>query len=456
MKLYNTLSRKVEEFKPLTNNQVNFFVCGPTVYDYSHIGHAKTYIQLDVLARTLRHSGYNLHYLQNITDIDDKIIARAAEKQIPWQELSREFESAYYHDMETLGNTSVDQYARATDHLPEIISQVERLMAAGNAYKTADGIYFEVSTFPDYGKLSGRRAVQENDAQSRIDQSEQKRGWNDFALWKFSKPGEPTWEAPFGQGRPGWHIEDTAITEKYFGQQYDIHGGAIDLIFPHHEAELTQMEALSGKTPFVQIWVHPGFLTIDDKKMSKSLGNFFTIREVLNKGFGPMAVRLLMLQAHYRSTISFSWKSLQAAQNRLKDLHALAALRWQARHLAHDAGTFTLEEVPTLLLETLQDDLNTPGALALLSQVSTQLQTVLLEQDMLDHFETMLKGIDKLLGLQLSEVADISDEHKQMINEREYARSNQDWQKADELRDALSASGIGLRDTAEGPIWFPL
>lgn len=454
MKLYNTLTRQVEDLKPLHNNKVNFFVCGPTVYDYPHLGHAKTYVQMDVLARVLRHSGYDLHYLQNITDIDDKILARATENNLGWQELARQYETAYFQDMELLNNASVDQFARATEHIPEVIDQVERLLEKNYAYKTGDGIYFEIARFPDYGKLSGRREVRDEDAESRIDQSEQKRGWNDFALWKFARDGEPFWEAPFGRGRPGWHIEDTAITEKYFGPQYDIHGGAVDLIFPHHEAELTQMEALSGLVPFVRSWVHSGFLNVDDKKMSKSLGNFHTVREVVEQGYDPLAIRLMMLQSHYRSSINFSWESLQASQNRLKDLRALAALRWQARESVHDAGTFTLEEVPNLLLTTLQNDLNTPEALALLSQVSTQLQTVLIENDMLDHFEAMLKGIDALLGLELGRMPDINEPQKQLLADRERARHARDWAKADELREALAADGIELRDTAEGVIWL--
>jgi len=242
MKLYNTLSKKIEEFKPLNDKGVNLFVCGPTVYDLSHIGHAKTYIQLDILARVLKALEYEVFYLQNITDIDDKIIARAKEKSISWDALARHFEGEYLKDMEALGNVSVAKYVRATDYMVDIIKQVQTLMDKGHAYKIDDGIYFEISTFPEYGKLSGRKEVQENDAESRIDQSGHKRGWNDFCLWKFSKPDEPVWDAPFGKGRPGWHIEDTAITEHFFGPQYDIHGGGVDLIFPHHEAEITQME----------------------------------------------------------------------------------------------------------------------------------------------------------------------------------------------------------------------
>lgn len=456
MKLYNTLTRSIEDFVPREGKKVQLFVCGPTVYDYSHLGHAKTYIQFDVLARTLKALGFDLSYLQNITDIDDKIIARAQEKDMPWQQLAQEFETAYYEDMEALNNMSVTKYTKATDYVTDIIQQVQVLLDKGHAYKIEDGIYFEVATFPDYGKLSGRQEVQKDDAQSRIDHSDEKKGWNDFCLWKFTKPGEPEWDAPFGKGRPGWHIEDTAITEHFFGPQYDVHGGAVDLIFPHHEAELTQMEAASGKVPFVKYWVHTGFLTIDDEKMSKSLGNFATIRDVIAKGYDPMAIRLLMLQSHYRSQAHFSWENLDAAQNRLQDLRAMAALRWQPRQVTHDSGTFALEDVPNELRDILANDLDTPNALAFLSRISTQLLSVHIERDMVDHFNSMLKGIDDLFGLNLLGVQDISDEQKELIKQREEARQQQDWSTADTFRDKLKEQGIGLNDASHGPIWFPL
>lgn len=454
MKLYNTLTRRVEDIQPRQDGKIQMFVCGPTVYDYSHLGHAKTYTQLDVLARTLRLEGYETFYLQNITDIDDKIISRAAESHISWETLRSQYEAAYYSDMECLGNTSVSQYARATDYLPDIIRQVQTLLDKGHAYQIGDGIYFEIARFPEYGKLSGRQTVQKDDAQTRIDHSDEKRGWNDFCLWKFSKSGEPTWQAPFGAGRPGWHIEDTAISEHFFGPQYDIHGGAIDLIFPHHEAEITQMEAASGRKPFVRYWVHTGFLTVGSTKMSKSLKNFYTIREVLEKGYDPMAIRLLMLQSHYRSSMDFSWEALDAAQQRWKDLRAMAALQHQPLRAAHDATTFSVEDVAVELAASLTNDLNTPQALAYLSNVSKQLQTVLIDEAMVPRLQLMLKNIDAALGLHLADEPDISAEQKKLISIRETARIAQDWGKSDELRDQLAGEGIYLRDTPYGAIWY--
>ncbi len=443
MKLYNTLSRKVEVFQPRNGNEVNFFVCGPTVYDFSHIGHAKTYVQMDILARTLRVSGYKVTYLQNITDIDDKIITRAHEQGLAWDKLAKRFEDEYYQDMVTLGIGPV-QYVRATDYIAEIISQVQRLIKGGFAYKISDGIYFEIEHFKNYGKLSGRREVKADDAQTRIDHCNEKRGWNDFCLWKFSKPNEPVWEAPFGNGRPGWHIEDTAITEKIFGPQYDIHGGAIDLIFPHHEAELTQMESISNKVPFVKYWVHGGFLTVNDTKMSKSLNNFYTIREVIEKNYHPMAIRLLMLQSHYRSSINFSFENLDGAVNRLYDLWALADLKWQLKPGA--APNFPKLEI----LKAMQSDLASPQTMAMLSKLNDDIKPT----GNLSDWNEFLNFLDQLFGLHLSDRADISKIEKQLISEREAARTAKDFTKSDMLRDKLKLRGIGVRDTDHGQIWF--
>src|SRR3990167_2200903 len=333
IKLHNTLSGSAEEFQPISPNEVKLFVCGPTVYDFDHLGHAKTYTQFDLVARALRYLGYNVTYLQNITDIDDKIIVRAREKGVEPSVLAQEFEKYHIEDMEKLGNTSVTKYARATDYIPQIISQVRRLLEKGIAYKTSDGYYFDIKKFDAYGKLSGRQSLAPNDAVSRIDENPEKRNSGDFCLWKFKKEGEPFWPSTLGEGRPGWHIEDTAITEKEFGPQYDIHGGAMDLIFPHHEAEIAQMESISGAKPLVQYWLHTGFLNIKSEKMSKSLGNFLTIREVLEKGSSPMALRYYFLTAHYRTPMDFSWEGLEAASNAYRKLKEFVSTKLEARNL---------------------------------------------------------------------------------------------------------------------------
>ncbi len=325
LKVYNTLSRKKEILKPRAPRQtrgkqkIKLFVCGPTVYDAAHIGHARTYIAFDVIVKYLRQNGYNVFYLQNITDIDDKIINRAKEKNIAPEKLARRFEKEYLDDIKSLKINGVTKYARATDHIKEIIGQVTRLIKKGCAYKIEDGIYYDISKFKGYGKLSKRTILQAEDGVSRIDESKDKKNKGDFCLWKLSKPGEPSWPSPWGKGRPGWHIEDTAITEKYFGPQYDIHGGGRDLIFPHHEAEIAQMEAISGKSPLVKYWLHSGFLTVNGQKMAKSLGNFITIRDFLKENSARF-LRFLVVKAHYRSPIDYNEKLILQTKRGLEKI----------------------------------------------------------------------------------------------------------------------------------------
>lgn len=452
MKIYNTLTKKIDILEPLNGNNIKFFVCGPTVYDNAHIGHAKTYIQMDLLARTLKANGYKLDYIQNITDIDDKIIKRAKEQSINWQELSNKYLDKYLDDMAKLGNVNVNKYIKATDRIQEIIKQVEGLINKGFAYEIEDGIYFDVSKKADYGKLSGRVSVKEDDAQSRIDESKNKRGWNDFCLWKFSKPGEPKWDAPFGNGRPGWHIEDTAISESEFGSQYDIHGGAIDLIFPHHEAEIAQMESLSGQIPFVKYWVHAGFLKINSKKMSKSLENFVTIESLIKEGFDPLSIRLLMLQSHYRSELDFDLDKLVRAEDKLTQFRAFADLRWQYNHQnnAIDFKTYYDD-----ILSALNDDLSSPRAIAILNRVIDKTADGI-NANQREDFEQFLSNIDNLLGLNLLSSNDIDTPVKSLIQKREKARENKDWQTSDLLRDELKSQGIGINDSSIGSIWYRL
>lgn len=462
LRIHNTLTKKVEDFVPRQDGTVNLFVCGPTVYDFSHLGHAKTYVQMDVLARIIKASEYRLFYLQNITDIDDKIIKRANDRNIHWQQLRTTFQDEYIADMHSLNNTSVTEYARATDYIDDIISQVNRLVDKGHAYTIeGDGIYFEITTFADYGKLSGRSEIKKDDAQTRIDESDNKRGWNDFCLWKFSKPGEPVWDAPFGAGRPGWHIEDTAITEYFFGPQYDIHGGAVDLIFPHHEAEITQMESISDQVPMVGYWVHTGFLTIDSEKMAKSAGNFYTIREVIEKGYDPIAIRLFMLQSHYRSSVNFNFDNLDAAGNRLRNWRNVAALRHQTHDTLQDDDAKSTDDHSVSLYATsgaviaaLQNDIDTPAALTIIDEAFSLLQSARLEDIHQHAFIQLLETIDELLGLQLIQsTPDISDDIKKVIIKRQHAREDKDWAASDTLRAQIEASGITVLDSASGPIW---
>lgn len=357
IKLHNTLTDSLEEFRPIDGKKVQMFVCGPTVYNFIHIGNAKTYVQFDLIAKSLRYLGYDLKYLQNITDIDDKIIKRSSEKGVGALDLAEEFSEAYLDDAKALGITSVDKYARASEYISQIEEQVKTLVEKGYAYKISDGYYFDIEKFGDYGKLSGRLHLDPNDAVSRIDENPEKRNQGDFCLWKFSKEGEPSWQSDLGEGRPGWHIEDTAITETELGEQYDIHGGAMDLIFPHHEAEIAQMESASGKKPFVKYWIHTGFLNIDSEKMSKSKDNFLTIRDVLAKGVLPLALRYLFLLSHYRTPVNFSWASLKAAESALKKLQKSA--------LDLPEGGKVDDDYKKKFVEKLEKDFNIPQALAL-------------------------------------------------------------------------------------------
>lgn len=454
MRLYNTMTKTIEDFLPLKDKKVKMFVCGPTVYDYAHLGHAKTYIQMDTLARTLKQLGYDVFYLQNITDLDDKIIQRASEQGVSWEGLRSKFEDEYIKDTRALGIKSVTQYARATDYMENIINQVQVLIDKSFAYTIDDGVYFEVSKFKNYGKLSGRQDIKEDDAQTRIDQSNSKRGWNDFCLWKFSKPDEPVWDAPFGKGRPGWHIEDTAITEHYFGPQYDIHGGAVDLIFPHHEAEIAQMESASGKEPFVKYWVHSGFLNTNQAKMSKSKKNFFTIREVLEKGVDSAALRLFFLQTHYRSPIEFSWENLEAAQNRLRELQAWADLRHQLSAIEMtDELNELFHDTKAGIISALEDDLNTPTALAVLSKLVNYMQNIPFPRTTNKYANEFLALLDDIFGLELSHRPDISDNQKRLIHEREAARQTKDWAKSDTIRKQLKDQSIDILDSTHGAIW---
>lgn len=439
LKFYNTLTREKEIFVPIREGKINFFTCGPTVYDYPHLGHGRTFTQFDVLVNFLRYSGYEVFYLQNITDIDDKIINRVKEQNILWKDLSEKFEKIYLEDMLSLGNTSINKYARATDYIPQIIKQVETLIERGYAYKISDGIYFETAKFKDYGKLSGRTELKEDDAVSRIDESKEKRGWNDFCLWKAEKEGEPSWDAPFGKGRPGWHIEDTAITETFFGPQYDIHGGARDLIFPHHECEIAQMESASGQSPLVRYWLHAGFLNIDSKKMSKSKGNFKTLRGMIESGISPMAFRFWVLMAHYRSPVNWNQDALEGAETALKRLYGLYLGLGDAIGNVH-------QEYQNKFKEYLEDDLDTPRALTILWDVFK-------DENMSDaDKKATVLDFDKVLGLGFENLKKeaIPENILKLAEEREEARKNKDFKKSDELRAEINSLGYEVKDTAEG------
>lgn len=455
--VYNTMTRKKEELI-VKNNKIKLFVCGPTVYDYSHIGHARTYISFDVIVRYLKHEGYSVFYLQNITDVDDKIIKRAKERNMDPLELSHKFEKEYMDDMKTLNVTNVNFYARATEHIPEIINQIQTLIDKGYAYDTETGVYFEVSKFEGYGKLSNRNLedLQDN---TRIQTDSNKKDPKDFALWKKQEE-EPFWDSPWGKGRPGWHIEDTAITDSYFGSQYDVHGGGLDLIFPHHDAEIAQMEAASGKEPLVEYWMHTGFLNVRGEKMSKSLGNFITIKELL-KSYSPDVFRLFVLSTHYRSPIDFSEEILNQAENSLNRLQNTAKLvvdKYDEDDLP-DEDTYDvnseINQFKIDFFDAMNNDFNTPIALSSLYEFTHKINKSLndngISKNTLDLIIVTFKEIEDILGFSIipenNVNSDLSNDLLNLIVDvRENLRDRKEWDLADKIRDELSNLNINLED----------
>ncbi len=455
LKFYNTLFRKKEDFEPIRRGKVNLFVCGPTVYDFSHLGHARTYIVYDMLVRYLKYQQYKVFYLQNITDIDDKIIQRAKEKKTTWKEIARKFEKEYLKDMKALNIKSVTKYARATSHIKEVQNQVRRLLKKGYAYEIRGGIYYNIKKFKDYGKLSGRTIEQAEDAVSRIDQAENKRNRGDFCLWKF---GEPYWKSSLGNGRPGWHIEDTAITEKYFGPQYDIHGGARDLIFPHHEAEIAQMEALSDKRPMVEYWIHAGFLTVNGQKMSKSLGNFITLKDFLKK-YKPEVLRFIVFSSHYRSPLDYSEAIAQEAKTNLQKLKELLKKLEELKKGPKENGKEIVKNFEKSFFKVLEDDFNTPQAKGLifdfLAETNKRISENKLSPQEAEEIYNFFKKINKIFGFldfkRIKEKEILPKEIKELGKLREKARNQENWQQADEIRRKIEKLGYKIEDSKEGP-----
>lgn len=435
------------------------FVCGPTVYDYSHIGHARTYIAFDVVARYLRHKEFRVDYLQNITDLDDKIIMRASETGVTPQKLALEMERAYREDMEALNVHSVNNYARATAYIDAIIAQINLLIRRDFAYEADGNVYYDILKFPKYGELSGQK-LEKLYKGVRVESDPAKRHPYDFALWKLSKPGEPKWPSPWGFGRPGWHIEDTAITDSLFGPQYDIHGGARDLIFPHHECEIAQMEAASGKSPMVQYWMHTGFLNVDSAKMSKSLGNFITIRDFL-KSHEPAALRMVIISTQYRSPIDFTEKVALQAQEQLRRLRefagrvAIAMEKPLANNKDDKSGTLVAKAHDEFMAR-MDDDFNTPNALATLAvfirTAYPMLEKGTISQQGASKIMDFLKTVDDIFGLDLFSIngEEIPETVKRLANDREKARKDKKWQESDRLRSEISKLGYTVDDTPQG------
>lgn len=446
MDIYSTLTRSKENFETMNKNRVNFFVCGPTVYDDAHIGHGRTYISFDTIKRYLEYSGYAVFYIQNITDIDDKIINRSKESGIPAHDIARKFEKRYIEDMAKLNVTGVNLFARATDHLDEIIDQIQRLIDKGFAYESDDGVYFEIEKFEEFGKLSNRK-VDEMESHRELAETT-KKSEQDFALWKKRENvDEPTFPSPWGNGRPGWHIEDTAITEYYFGEQYDVHGGGLDLIFPHHEAEITQMEAVSGKSPMVRYWLHTGFLNVNGEKMSKSLHNFITIRELL-KDWDADTFRFFVLSTHYRSPIDFSKDSLHQSEKSLEKIKKFyTALDVEVSDVESDFEA--LKVAKEEFFGSMDDDFNTPKAIASLFVLINDCKNIDLSDDDKAAIKSFLDDVSQILGIDftLEETSAGSDDLFDLITDvRSELRAAKQYELSDKIRDELINLGYEISD----------
>jgi len=462
MKLYNTMHQRKEEFVPIQPGKVHMYACGPTVYDYFHIGNARPFIVFDVLRRFFEYIGYDVTFVQNFTDVDDKIINRSHDEGITPKEVAEKYIEAYFEDADALGVRRANVHPRVSENMPEIIDLISTLVDKGHAYDIDGNVYYRVASFEDYGKLSGQ-SVDDLKSGARIDINDEKESPLDFALWKRKKEGEPYWDSPWGQGRPGWHIECSAMSRKYLGDTIDIHGGGKDLVFPHHENEIAQSEGACGCT-FANYWVHNGYIQIDGTKMSKSLGNFKTIRDIA-KHYDLEVIRLFMLMAHYRSPIDFNDQLLNAAGTALERLYtARNQMLFLLDHVGDQAPS---EEEKTWIKELfkykeqfiadLKDDLNTADGIATIFELVRDINSHLNENSAkatIDAAYTLFTELTTVLGLVVKErETNLDDKIEALIEERQAARKNKDFARADEIRDQLLAQGIVLEDTREGVKW---
>lgn len=461
MQIYNSMTRKKETFKPIHEGKVGIYACGPTVYNYFHIGNARPFITFDVLRRQLEREGYQVTFVQNFTDIDDKMIRRANEEGITVRELADRFIAEYYVDAKALGIRPATVHPKATEHIGEIITLISRLIENGHAYAVPSGdVYYRVSAFPGYGKLSGQRTEdREMGASERLNVETDKESPEDFALWKAKKPGEPFWDSPWGEGRPGWHIECSAMSMKYLGETFDIHCGGKDLLFPHHENEIAQSEGATGK-PYVHYWMHNGFINVDNQKMSKSLNNFFTVRDIA-KEYDLEAVRLFMLSAHYRSPINFSRDQIEAANASLNRLYtARNNLKFQTENGedrplndAEKAFTERLKGYEKRFDDAMDDDMNTADALGAVFELVKDANVSVGQGSSREAAKAALASLEAIcdvLGILSKKEEELPAEIAAMVAERAEARKNKDWAKSDELRDKITKAGYILEDTKQG------
>ena len=480
--IYNTETRKKEPFQPREEGKVGMYVCGVTVYDFSHIGHARAAIVFDVIFRYLKHKGYEVTYVRNYTDVDDKIINKAKKEGVDAKTIAERYITEYDHDMDALNVEKPSFTPRATEHIAGMVSMIERLIENGYGYEIEGDVYYEVKKFKSYGKLSGKN-IEDLESGARVEVDDRKRDPLDFALWKSSKPGEPAWDCPWGMGRPGWHIECSVMSQRFLGETFDIHGGGADLIFPHHENEIAQAEGATGN-PFVRYWIHNGFVNINQEKMSKSLGNIFTIREILEH-YHPEAVRLFLLSHHYRSPVDFSDQNLKEAQTGLDRLYALLKDFKEMQH--RDVPSSSPEEktiedliisLPEAFNTAMDDDFNTASALGVIQRTTRDLNRLLsevkkddkkgLSSSLLEKGLTTFTTVGNVLGILTTDPVDYfkekqkagmqdvtlsEEEIRNYIAERKEARAQKDWKRADQIRDELLNKGIVLEDSPQGTTW---
>jgi len=472
MRIYNTLTKSKETFEPVVPGQVRIYVCGPTVYDSCHVGHARSVVVFDVVVRYLRAMDYQVTYIRNFTDVDDKIINRANTVGMDTVQLAETYISEFHRDMDALNVIRADQEPRVTEHIDDIIDIIESLLEKKAAYLVDGDVFYAVETFNDYGKLSGRK-LSDMVAGSRVEINENKRNPFDFVLWKAAKPGEPSWPSPWGEGRPGWHIECSAMSSRFLGETFDIHGGGKDLIFPHHENEIAQSEAAHGK-PFARYWMHNGFVNIDNEKMSKSLNNFLMIKDIV-QSYHPETVRLFLLSSHYRSPIDFSDQNLKESEKALDKIYGVRKRLDQEAGIA-DAGDEAASSNHWLAFcEAMDDDFNTAKGVGILFNLVKEANRILDEEgqsmkamDTLASLTADLERIGGILGILQQSWQSFSEERANsqlqnmtvsaeaidaLVAERAAARKNKDWKRADEIRDQLDQAGILLEDKGDGTHW---
>lgn len=461
MKIFNTMTRRKEEFVPLDKNEVKIYACGPTVYNYIHIGNARPLCVFDVLRRYLEYRGYNVRFVQNFTDVDDKIIKRANEEGLTFEEVSKKYIKEFWTDAHGLNFKDATVHPKATENIDEIINIIKTLEEKGYAYAVDGDVYYRTLKFKDYGKLS-HQPIEDLQSGARIAIGEKKENPLDFALWKAAKEGEPYWDSPWGKGRPGWHIECSAMNKRYLGDSIDIHCGGKDLVFPHHENEIAQSEA-ANDAPFAKYWMHNGYINVDNVKMSKSLGNFKTVREIANV-YGYEVIRYFLISSHYRSPINYSIDIIEQCQSALDRLYTCResldfAIKNAKSDIPEDEKILNLiASAKNEFIKAMDDDLNTADGIAavfdLVSTINTEIINKEVSLNVCKKAAEMFDELTGVLGLLYNRKSnDIDDDIEKLIEQRQTARANKDWATADKIRDELKAKGIILKDTPQGVTW---